>query len=194
MNHHMIHAVVEVSEKYSETAEAGLKAARAIAATEAFRKYDWLKNVPVRNVSGNFRGMVVNKKWAGVFHFAEDALKPVEKLALITGLAANILKASRETEAILKSNDTWDSKASRLSTQVTSLVTRTLAGAIPAGAHMLALSLSGYCQMASLAGLHGAMNLDQKVKLADASLTSGFEKVTDGENMYVFINKHLVVR
>lgn len=96
MNHHDIHAVVEVSSKYLDRFDNSLKAARAISASEAFRKYNWIKNVPVRNVSGNLRGMVVSNRWAAVFHFTEDVLKPVEKLAVIAALAENIAKSHHQ--------------------------------------------------------------------------------------------------
>ena len=194
MNHHSVHAAVELADTYAGKAEGGLKAARAIAASEAFRKYDWLRNVPVRNLSGNLRGIVVNKRWAVVFHFAEDGLKSVEKVTLLAALAENMAKAYHQTDAILESKDSWDMKAAKLSTQVSSVAIRTAAGAIPAGTHLLATSIGGYCQLAGLVGWQGAVRLDQKLKSLDASLTSSFEKVTDGDRMYAFINNHLVFR
>jgi hypothetical protein len=194
VNHSEIHAAVEIGNHYAEKTEGGLKVARAIAASEAFRKYSWIKNAPIRNVSGNLRGMVVSKRWAIVFHFAEDALKPVEKVALVAALAENIAKAHHETEAILNSKESWDLKAARLSTQVSSVMIRTVGGAIPAGAHMLATSLGGYCQIAGLAGSQRALNLGQKLQSLDASFSSMFEKVTDGENINIVINKYLVIK
>lgn len=194
MEHHKIHAAIEITSKVSEKTESGLKVTRAIAASEAFRKYNWIKNVPVKNVAGDLRGMVVSKRWATVFHFAEDALKPVEKVALLAALAENMAKARQNTEAILQSNDSWDRKASRLSTQVSSVMLRTVGGAIPAGAHILAMSLSGYCQIAGLAGAPAATALDQKLKSMDTTFSSDFEKVTDGDNMNIFINKYLVIQ
>lgn len=194
MNHHDIHAVVEVSSKYLDKFEGSLKAARAISASEAFRKYNWIKNVPVRNVSGNLRGMVVSNRWASVFHFTEDVLKPVEKIAVIAALAENIAKSHHQVDTILKSSEPWDIKAARLSTQVSSVMIRTVAGVIPAGAHVLAMSLGGYCQIAELARSPRAANLDQKLKSLDVSFSSWFDKVTDGNNIYIFINKHLVFK
>jgi hypothetical protein len=194
VNHHSIHAAVEIGNNYAEKTERGFKIARAIAASEAFRKYNWIKNVPVRNLSGNLRGMVVSKRWATVFHFAEDVLKPVEKVALLAALAENTAKAHHQIDTILNSTDSWDSKAARLSTQVSSVMIRTVGGAIPAGAHFLATSLEGYCQIAGLAGSQRATNLDQKLKSLDASFSSVFDKVTDGNNMNIFINKYLVIR
>jgi hypothetical protein len=194
VNHHGFHVAVEITSKYSEKSEGGLKVARAIAASEAFRKYNWLKNAPVPNLSGNFRGMVVNKRWASVFHLAEDALKPIEKVALLAALAENIVKTHHQIDAILKSKDGWDTKAARLSTQISSIAIRTVGGAIPAGAHILAISASGYCQIAGLAGSQGAMRLNQRLTSLDAWVSASFDKVTDGENMSVLINNYLVIR
>ena len=194
MNHDAVHAVVEIARMISEKVEAGAKIAKAVSASEAFRKYKWLRNVPKRNVSRNFRGMVVNKRWAVVFHFAEDALKPIERIALLAALAENIVKAHDQIDSILDSKDGWDIKAARLSTQVSSIAIRTVGGVVPAGAHVLATSLSGYCQIAGLTGLQGAAKVDLKLKSLDAFVTSSFEKVTDGENISIFINNHLVIR
>src|SRR5690349_1209301 len=71
MKHDSVHAVVEVGHNVAKKTEGGLKVVKAVAASEAFRRYNWLKNAPVKNISGNMRGMVVNKRWATVFHFAE---------------------------------------------------------------------------------------------------------------------------
>jgi hypothetical protein len=194
MSHHGVHAIVEVGHKTVETVESGAKVARAISASEAFRKYDWLRNAPVRNSAGNFRGMVVNRKWATVFHFAEGALKPIEKIALLAALAENLAKAHHHIDVILKSKDGWDTKAARLSTEVSSIAIRTVGGIIPSGAHALAMSIGGYCQIAGLAGSQGALKMDARLKSLDASITSSFNKVTDGENISIFINSHLVIR
>ena len=193
MEHHDVHAAVEIVAKHLEETAGSLKVAKAIAASEAFRKYKWIKGVPVRNVSGNLRGMVVSKRWATIFHFAEDALKPVEKVALLAALAENMAKAHNQSDAILHSHDSWDSKAARLSTLVSSVMIRTVGGAIPAGAHLLATSLEGYCRIAGLAGSQQALNLDQTLKSLDASFSSNFEKWTDGHNMNIWINAHLVI-
>ena len=194
MNHHHVHVVVDVGGKASEKVESGIKVAKAVSASEAFRKYDWLRNVPVKNASGNFRGMIVSKKWATVFHFSEKILKPVEKITLVASLAENIVRAHHQIDSIIASRDGWDAKAARLSTEVSSIALRTVGGVIPAGAHMLATSLRGYCQIGGLAGLQEALAADQTLREIDAFITTSFEKVTDGENIRIFINNHLVIR
>jgi hypothetical protein len=194
VHHHGVHGVVDIGHSISEKIETGAKIAKAVSASEAFRKYDWLRNVPVRNASGDFRGMVVSKRWATIFNFAENALKPIEKIVLLATLAENIVKAHHEIDSILASKDDSNTKAARLSTQVSSIAIRTVGGIVPAGAHVLATSLSGYCQIAGLTGLQEATRVDQKLRSLDAFITSFFDKVTDGENINIFINNHLVIR
>jgi hypothetical protein len=194
MNHHGAHATVEIVGKTMDGADNAVKVARAIAASEAFRKYDWVRNAPVRNLAGNFRGMVLSSRWAAAYHFAESGLEVVEKVAVVAAIAVNIANASEEIEGILRSKDSWDTKAARLSTQVSSISTRTLLGVIPAGTSMLAVSLGGYCQLADLAGLHKAAQWNEKLKSMAATVTTTFDKVTDGNTMYTFINNHLVIK
>ena len=184
---------MEIADEVSEKVEDGLKTTRAIAASEAFRKYNWLKNVPVKNASGNFRGMVVSQRWATAFDFVQDALKPIERIALVAALAENIVNANREIEPILASKDPWEMKAARLSTQVSSIAIRTAGGFIPPGVHMLTLALSGYCQIAGLAGWPGAAKAEKRLRFVDAWVSSTFDKVTDGDNISLFINNHLVI-
>jgi hypothetical protein len=194
MDRKSVHAVIEIINQLGEKAEGGLKTARAIAASEAFRKYNWIKNAPVHNVSGNLRGMVISKRWAVVFDFAESSLKVVEKVAILAALAQNIAAAHHNFDTVIQSSDRWDSKAARISTQVSSVMIRTVAGSIPAGAELLSTSISGYCQMAELAGVSGANTLDRNLRGLNARFKSQFDKVTDGDNVNLFIQKHLVIR
>ena len=138
--------------------------------------------------------MVVSKDWANVYHITEDVLKPVEKVLLLAALAENIANARHQIDAILESGDTWDLKAARLSTQVSGIALRTASGFIPESAHLIALSLDGYCQVAGLAGLRSAPKLEQKLKQSEAWVTSWHQKVTDGENIWMYINHRVVIK
>jgi len=60
-----------------------LEFARAISGSEAFRKYEWLKAAPVKNVGGNFRGMVVSARWRAVFDFSEKYIQKTEKVSAV---------------------------------------------------------------------------------------------------------------
>ena len=145
------HAVVEIVDKAAGGTEGALKAGRVISGSEAFRKYDWIKNIRPANTVGNFRGMVISSRWAVMYNFAETSLKVVEKVAVFAALAANIYKAKNEFQKIIASSEDWGTKSSRLSTQVSSVSIRTLGGVIPAGTHIIAMSLGGYLGMADIA-------------------------------------------
>ena len=188
MNHHQIHTAVEIIDSAFEKTGQSLKAAKAIAASEAFRKYNWLKNAPVHNVSGSFRGMVVSSRWSATYHFAEDVAGPVEKVAIFASLAANLAKSYHEVERILQSNSDWGTKSAQLSSQVSSISIRTLGGVIPGTAHLLAMSVEGYCQIAGLMGVRQAGGYVDKLKAYDARLITTFDRYTDGDNIYVMMN------
>jgi hypothetical protein len=57
--------------------------------------------------------------------------------------------------------------------------------AVEIASHPLALSLGGYCQIAGLAGVHGALGLSERLKTLGASISTRFDKVTD-ENIKHF--------
>ncbi len=188
------HAAVEVADKATDGAQQALHAAKTIAGSEAYRKYNWIHSAPVRNAAGNFRGMVISSRWKAVFHFAEDALKPVERVALFASLAVNIAKSKDEVDQILASQDNWAFKGARLSAQVSSVCLRTSLGVVPAGAHLLALSLGGYLRLADMAGLHRAATWNRALQSLDTDLDTTFDTVTDGNNIYLSVNKIVLTR
>src|SRR4051812_35755137 len=101
-------AVVEIiadAGKFGELPDTANGAVRAIAASEAFRKYDFLFDTPGTNAIGNFRGMVIDAKWRTVYNLTsqlEDVLGPVLVLA---GFAQNLLGARPKIDAIFAGND-----------------------------------------------------------------------------------------
>jgi hypothetical protein len=182
------YAIVEVLEKATEAGAGWLKAIKVIAGSEAYRKYNWLLNRPGRNVAGNFRGMVVSGRWAAVFHFSEDLLKPVERFAVLGALVANILQAGPHIHAILSSPEEWPAKGARLAAEVSSISSRTALGFVPASAHIIAWSLGGYLEGADLAGLHDAQSWNHALHAVDTKVSATFETVTDGNNIYFVVN------
>ena len=175
-------------------ADATVKSAKFISTAEAFRKHDWLGRMPLANSSGNFRGMVVSAKWATVFHFTTKAIKPVEKVAGLASLAANLSKAKSEMDRIVTGNDDWMVKGARLSTQVSSVCLRTAFGSVPFAAHLISKSLGGYLQLADLAGIPKAGSLNTNLVELNHSIQDTFHSVTDGDKMYLLVNKYLVYR
>ena len=194
MDLHKIHAAVEVADHVAGGVTTAGGWAKAIAASEGYRKYSWIKNAPARNFAGNFRGMVVNPKWAARFQWADKALEPVENAALLLSLAVNISKSRHEVAQILASQDDWTIKGARLSTQVSSAAIRTVVGVGTGVLDLGTFVTSGYLQMADLAGLHRAADWNKSLKAANLRLNSFVDTVTDGNNIYLFINSHLVIK
>jgi len=194
MDLHKIHAVVEVADKVVDGVSTAGDWAKAIAVSEGYRKYSWLKNAPVTNVAGNFRGMVINPKWAARFQWADDALKPVEHAAFFLTLATNMAKSRHEVAQILSSRDDWTTKGARLSTQVSSVALRTAVSGATGLLDLSTLVASGYLQIADLAGVRRAASWNKSLNAANVWVNTTVDKVTDGNNIYLFINSHLVIQ
>ena len=213
MHHKQVHGVVEILESTSRQDDYvtwGRLAARAVAASEAFRRYDWLKNVPVTNISGGLRGMVVSARWRAAFSILSQdekalsqfsrvgkVMKGVElfgHIAFVAGFAANVLKSLDEIEGILGSNDPWSTKAAKLGPQATSIASRTLAGFVTSGVDLLALSLQGYCQIADAATGNRFIQVgacQRKLQSMDASINSWVDRYTDGDEIYLLVNTYV---
>jgi hypothetical protein len=187
---HAIVEIVETTDKVAGGLDSANKVVRAISASEAFSKYNWLAQQPVLNSVGDLRGMVVSAQWRTAFNFASDTGDVLGRIALIAAFAGNIVKASKEIEAIVNSNASGSEKGARLSTQVSSVAIRTLGGAIPAGFEIVAFSLKGYCQ---LGGVVSGQRFDPRGCVANLNkatnyVNTTFNSVTDGNNIYQFIN------
>jgi hypothetical protein len=191
---HAIVEIVETADKVAGGADSANSAFRAISASEAFRKYNWLTSQPGLNSVGDLRGMVVSARWRTAFNIAGDAGEVLGRVALVAALAGNIVKASKEIDAIVSSNASWSEKGARLSTQVSSVAIRTVGGVVPAGFEMVAFSLQGYCQ---LGGVVSGQSFDPRacvsnLKAATKYVNTTFDHFTDGNNIYQFINIYLV--
>lgn len=191
------HAVIDLvdrADRGGNYVSSGSNALRAISASEAFRKYNWLSKLPVTNASGNFRGMVVSARWRTVYQVTSDVGDVLDKVTLFVGLATNIVQSAPQIEAIAGSNDSWEIKGAKISTQVSSIALRTVGGGIPFGVHLFALSLEGYCRIAGLitGPSWGAPNQAlRKLQMVDGFVQTKFNAVTDGNNIYTFVNTHL---
>jgi hypothetical protein len=175
--------------------DGGLKTVRAIAASEAFRKYNWLTHLPGTNAAGDLRGMVISGKWRTVFSVSSNVSEAVGQVAIVVSFAANLAEAWSRMNAIYRSSNSWDTKASMLSSQASSIAIRTVGGIIPFGASLLFLSAKGYCQLGGLdpGAAQSAWQCVQSLDAANAWVSSTFKKVTNGDNIYLYIKTNLVI-
>jgi hypothetical protein len=200
MEHRDIHAIVELvnvggksTVKVTDVAEKANMVAKAISASQAFRQYNWLTQSPVKNVAGNLRGMVVSAKWNTAFQFTVKAGDVLGKVSAFVTIAVAMAESSSEIEDILNSNDPWNLKGARLSTQVTGIAMKYLTGIVTAPVHMVMSSMpaqyicsqidqaNGY-KIGSFGGCQSTLNA------LDASIQSAAQTVSDGNQIYVFVN------
>jgi len=63
--------------------------------------------------------MVVSAQWRAAFQFTVKAGDVLGKVSAFVTLAVGVAESYSEVDAILRSNDPWNLKGARLSTQVT---------------------------------------------------------------------------
>jgi len=171
---------------------------KLISGSEAFRRYDWLRGMPIYNASGNLRGMVTSPGWRVVFDTISESkfLEVAGKVAFIAGFAGNIAEQSSNIASILHSNEPAYMKGLRLTTVAGTAAERTLLSPVSSGASVVFHSLQGYCEMIGLAG-GTAQNFSNAcvsgLEKANNTVQSTFKIVTDtnnqGEAVYWVITK-----
>jgi len=175
--------IIKAADTWMSRAEGAKTAVKLISASEAFRRFNWLKGAPINNAAGDLRGMVVSAKWRAVFVTTSEKLEVVGKIAMIAGFASNLAEQSGKIESVLKSNESWEIKGLRLASIAGTASERTLAGAVTSSASVLFQSLSGYCMLAGAGGATTFGNACvQHLNKANKVVKNTFDTVTDTEN------------
>jgi len=183
------HAIVELADCAAGAVDHALTGLRAISGVEAYRRYNWIRDIRPLNSALNHRGMVISSRWAAVYDFSKEWGETAGRVAVVATLATNIYRAKNEIDAIWKSNDDENIKYARLSTQVSSIALRTVGSVVPEGAHAIASSL-GWCMgLADHRGLHQAANWRRSLDAMDVNVRSTFDKVTDGNNIFAVVQQ-----
>lgn len=164
--------------------------AKIIAASHAFRKYNWLKNVPVTNIAGDLRGMVVSANWRVAYNYTVKYGKVLEHyhIGSIASVAVGIAESYEQIDEIVRSNESWSVKGAKLSTQATAVAMNVLTGIVTGPAHAVLMSMQGYCNIADLVKGKPIGTYGQTLKALDVSIESAAKQVTDGKNIYLFVN------
>lgn len=158
-------------------------AVRTVAGNRAFRVYSAAQ--PALNSSGDLRGMVKSARWRVVFNYSSKIGEHLENIGTLASFAANVAEMWNEFEAVAKSSDPVTVKGMRFAAAAGTAAERTLLGSIPAGVHLIYLSLQGWCQIAGLAGGRieaGASECVNTLKTADAIVKKSFSAITDTAN------------
>jgi hypothetical protein len=193
MDHSKPHAVVEIVHKGNEIVEKAESAgtvAKVMTASHAFRKYDWLHSAPKLNGSGNLRGMILNARWRGAYNISIKYAAQLEKyhVGALASVITGIADSSKEITEIWESEDSMDIKAAKLSTQATAIAMNVLTGVVTTPTHALLTSLQGYCYIADMAKGKPVGTFGKTLKAIDASIQSAAQQVSDGNNIYLFVN------
>jgi len=190
------HSVVEIVHQTNDVVggvDNLVTSVKVISAAEAFRSYNWLAGTPVLNSVGTLTGRVVSARWNTVFQVSSKVGKYTSDAALIASLAVNIAQSSSRIDAIMNSNDSWDVKGAKLSTQVSSICIKTLTGVVPAGADLVTAVLTRSFQLtgAIINDPRGSQQVIGGVKKVDAVVNTVYNKVTDGDSIYSFLNVYI---
>jgi hypothetical protein len=187
-----VHTVVELVDKGGKAAGVADSSvnvvAKAISASHAFRKYDWLKMAPLKNASKNLRGMVVSGRAKVVYDLTIKYGSKIEKFNTFATVAVALADSSEQTYKITQSKASWDAKAAQLSTQATAVAMNVLTGMVTAPVHAVLLSMQGYCDMADIAQGKPVGTCGQTLKQIDTIIESSAKQVSDGNNIYIFVN------
>jgi len=196
LHKHTVVEIVHATDKVAGAVDSTNSAVRAISASEAFRQYSWLKGAPVLNTAGDLRGMVLSARWNSAFQVTTKIGDVAGKIAVVASLAVNIVQSSKQIDDILHSNDSWDVKGAKLSSQVSSIAIRTVGGVVPAGVDVLTRSMTGYCQLAGLVtnGRFQSQTCVTNLSSFDGRVQTTFNRVTDGNNIYNFLNVTITPR
>jgi hypothetical protein len=197
MHHTQVHATLEVAHKAAGKVEDAVNKvesagvfAKAISASHAFRKYDWLGDVPFHNVKGNLQGMVLSSRWRTAYNISVKYGSTMERyhVGTFVTVAAGILASSDQILGVVESNSSWSTKAARLSTQATAVAMNVLTGVVTGPAHAILLSLQGYSNILDVVTRKPLGTYGQTLKAIDVSILSAATQVSDGNNIYIFVN------
>ena len=154
---------------------------RPVAASEAFRSYNWLAGAPVLNSVGNLSGMVVSKAMRTVYVVSQSAGEYLS-------LASMVFEVSREMsrmQNVWKSDMDINEKGPLLLMLGSAAILRSVTSVVPTTIHLAAKSLEGYCYAASLAsGSAKPLLLANALDRGDVELNRIYQQQWDGENWY----------
>lgn len=190
-------SLLSLGKKVASGGKASTVVAQRIAGAAAYREYDFLRNLPGKNVAGNFRGMVVNKNARVIYQYVGTAGKRLGHAAAFLAVGEELVRGYGNTTQILDSSDDDMVKASKISFEVSAVGLRTLGkigtGFLSAGSLVLRGAdylTPGFVQehVGSIGGL--ANELDAFTAHANTAINT----VYTGENIYTLVTQTVQAR
>ncbi|HEY7334573.1 MAG TPA: hypothetical protein VH639_06790 [Bryobacteraceae bacterium] len=171
--------------RYASRVELGKLAVMSWSGAHAFREYNWLTMEPVKNISGNLRGMVISAKWRTAFNFLEEskAAQSLEKIGLVAGFTTALAEKHEEFETIFGSEDPAFLKGLQYAAIAGTAAEKALAGGARFGVHAIYRSLEGWCMIAGLLGARSSSaKAIETIDRADRYVKTAFDAITDTTN------------
>lgn len=117
-----LHFVQDIAEVTDDAAGV----VRMISAGEAYRRFSWIKDAPVLNAVGNYRGMVISAQWKTVYVYSSSVADKAGDIVILLSIANELIKSRQQIAAIVNGNDNGYTKAAKLSSQVSGIALRVL--------------------------------------------------------------------
>jgi hypothetical protein len=120
MDIHLVEEIIDITDNAA-------KVVKRISGVEAFRQYGWLRDVPMTNIAGNYRGMVISGEMKTVYLYSSSVGDKVSNLGTLISLAGEVMKSRNQISAIMGGNDVAAVKAAKLSSQISGIASRVVA-------------------------------------------------------------------
>jgi len=154
---------------------------KPIAASEAFRKYNWLQGAAVLNRSGDLRGMVINARIRTIYDLS---VKTGDRLLLLSMLV-EIGKETSRIRRVYNSDADASEKVSRILLLSSAAILRSVSSVVPTAVHLLAMSTQGYVQLYSrLTNSSSGDALNAEINKVDQQVSAIHARQWDGEVWY----------
>ena len=134
--------------------------------------------------------MVISKQFETVWQVSSNVGEGLGVASIIVGVAKEIDRMQR----------VWSSKTLSINEKGPMLLfigsaamLRGVTNVVPEAVHLLALSATGYLDIASLAAGNRALQWADALKSGDQWVSSTFAQQWDGMNWYTFVSQHLTM-
>ncbi|WP_310498773.1 hypothetical protein [Sandarakinorhabdus sp.] len=170
---------------------AGLKAAATGSSmyfgSQAFRKFDLLRQLPIKNVSGNLRGIVASKDMRVIYGYSVDAktgLKYVGEALIVASIGIEMVQ---QYEKIFDANGNVNLQRAILMPSLAIL--KAVGGVVPAAASVASWAAIQGCRLSNC----GTETI-QNIKDMNTVIQTSYDTIFDTDAVVTYINTNLVIQ
>jgi hypothetical protein len=189
--HHFVAEIVEGAHKIADGAKTTSVQITKSAALRAFRyttksQTEFHLPLPRMNSVGNLRGMVISKRARTIFSLSSNIAEKFQKYDSALGIAGMIIEIDKEWSRIRMIHSSalpsWEKRRQILLIGSTAVL-RSVTGVVPTGAHLIAKSLEGYCEIGKLVGVKATSKWEGQLKAADVLVHTRHSEIFSPEFM-----------